>query len=99
MSTKYALAPEFAKLPSFTIPANRLVLRGIDLLLRFQRRGFAWGEDVAVRTHEVAGEDGHVTKVFEIAPKDLAGPAPALIDYHGGGFFLSYASWALPNHH
>lgn len=90
MSERYALAPEFAKLPGFTIPGNRLVLRGINLLLRLQQRRFAWGEGVRVRSHAVHGPDGNVVPVFEIAPKDLSGRAPALVDYHGGGFFLSY---------
>ncbi len=95
MSERYALAPEFVSQPNFTIPANRLVLRGLNLLLRFQRRGFAWSDLVDVRTHSVRGEDGNVTAVFEIAPKDRPASAPALIDYHGGGFFLSYLALHL----
>jgi acetyl esterase/lipase len=90
MSTPYALAPEFAKQPRFTIPANRLALRVINLLLRLQRRGFAWSDRVDVRTHRVRAPDGHEAPVFEITPNDLSAIAPALIDYHGGGFFLSY---------
>lgn len=91
MSGSYALAPEFASQPSFTIPSNRLVLRGLNLLLRLQRRRFAWGERVLVRTHEIRSGDGHLVRVFEIAPRGLSGAAPALVDYHGGGFFLTYA--------
>lgn len=87
---QYALAPEFVSQPRFTIPSNRLALRGINLLLRLQRRGFAWSDRVSTRTHSLRGDDGNLTSVFEIAAKDLSGPAPALIDYHGGGFFLSY---------
>jgi acetyl esterase/lipase len=64
-------------------------------MLRLQRRGFAWSDNVSVRTHAVRGHDGNVTTVFEIAPKDLSGTAPALIDYHGGGFFFSYAALHL----
>ena len=90
MSEQYALAPEFASQPRITIPSNRLLLRVFNLLLRLQRRGFAWSERVEVQTHSVRGEDGNLTSVFEIAPKDLSGTAPALIDYHGGGFFLTY---------
>jgi acetyl esterase/lipase len=95
MSNKYALAPEFESQPSFTIPSNRLLLRGLNLLLRQQRRSFAWSDAVTVRTHSVRGADGNETDVFEIAPKDLSGTAPALIDYHGGGFFLTYAGLHL----
>jgi len=91
MSASHALAPEFASQPRFTIPANRLALRGINWLLRRQRRKFAWSDAASVRSHSVRGADGHVTSVFEIAPQDLSGTAPALVDYHGGGFFISYA--------
>ena len=95
MSEQYALAPEFASQPRFTVPSNRLLLRGINGLLRLQRRRFAWSEQVRVHSHSVRGKDGHVTSVFEIVPKDLSGRAPALIDYHGGGFFLTYAALHL----
>ena len=91
MSARYALAPEFASQPRITIPSNRLLLRIFNLLLRLQRRGFAWSDRVDVRTHSIHGRDGTATPVFEIAPKDLSGTAPALVDYHGGGFFFSYA--------
>ncbi len=91
MSAPYVLAPEFAKQPSFTLPANRLLLRGFNLLLKLQHRGFTWGAGVRVREHTVRGGEGHALRVWEIAPEDLSGPAPALVDYHGGGFFLSYA--------
>jgi acetyl esterase/lipase len=95
LSGRYALAPEFASAPRITIPSNRLVLRAINLLLRLQRRGFSWSERVAVRRHAVRGPDGNTTPVLEIAPNDLSGRAPALVDFHGGGFFFSYAALHL----
>lgn len=95
MSEPYALAPEFVSQPSFTIPSNRLLLRGINLLLRLQRRGFAWNDGVSVRSHRVRGQDGNGIPVFEITPKNLSGTAPAIIDYHGGGFFFSYLALHL----
>jgi acetyl esterase/lipase len=95
LSGRYALAPEFASAPRITIPSNRLVLRAINLLLRLQRRGFSWSERVAVRRHAVRGPDGNTTPVLEIAPNDLSGRAPALVDFHGAGFFFSYAALHL----
>jgi acetyl esterase len=91
MAEQYALAPEFVSQPKITLPSNRVLLRGINLLIRWQLRSHSWSDAVTVRTHQVSSGDGVVTPVFEIAPKDLTGPAPALIDYHGGGFFLTYA--------
>ena len=95
MPAPYPLAPEFASQPGFTMPSSRLLLRGMDLLLRLQRRGFAWGEGVRVRTHAVPVPGGPAVPVFELAPKGLEGSAPAVVDYHGGGFFLGYAALHL----
>ena len=95
MPPVHALAPEFASQPRFTLPSNRWLLRGVNLLLRLQRRGFTWSERVAVRIHSVRGETGSVVPVFEIAPRELSGVAPAILDFHGGGFFLSYAAGHL----
>ncbi len=95
MRERYALAPEFAAQPSFTMPSSRLLLRGIDLLLRLQRRGFAWSERVCVRNHAVRVDGGPAVAVFEIAPRDLTGASPAIVDYHGGGFFLGYTALHL----
>jgi acetyl esterase/lipase len=95
LSEPYALAPEFASQPRFTIPSNRLLLDGLGLLLRLQRRRFAWSEEVLVRSHAVPAPDGNRVPVVELAPKDLSGTAPALIDFHGGGFFLTYAGLHL----
>ncbi|MDJ0849092.1 MAG: alpha/beta hydrolase [Myxococcota bacterium] len=95
MPGPYALAPEFVSQPKIPIPSSRLLLRVFNLLLSLQRRGFTWSDRVAVRTHQVTGEGGHVTPVFEIAPRELSGVAPALVDYHGGGFFFSYTTGHL----
>jgi acetyl esterase len=91
--SKYALAPEFASQPKFTVPSNRWLLRGLNLMIKLQTRGFKWGDEVEVTKHEIrgAGGNGNSIPVFEVAPKGLEGPAPALIDFHGGGFFLSYS--------
>ena len=95
MSEPYALAPEFVNQPKITMPSNRLLLRVFNLGLRLQRRGFTWSDRVKVCSHSVRGADGHETLVFEISPKDLSGTAPALVDYHGGGFFFTYAGLHL----
>jgi len=95
MTAPYALAPEFASQPKITIPANRWLLRGINLVIRLQRRGFRWSDRVDVRTHGVARPDGGQIPVLEIAAKDLPETAPALVDYHGGGFFLTHAALHL----
>ena len=89
--SKYALAPEFASQPKFTVPRSRWILGLIHRVMAWQLRKFKWSEAVEIARHEVRGEGGHLIPVIEIAPKGLVGTAPALIDYHGGGFFLSQA--------
>lgn len=91
MSEPYALAPEFGSQPRFTIPSNRVALRALNLLIRFQRRRFRFGDGVEVRTHSVESLGGASFDVLEIAPPNLPRPAPAVVDYHGGGFFLGHA--------
>jgi acetyl esterase len=90
MTEPYALAPEFASQPRIPIPSNRLLLRGFNLLIRLQRRGFAWDDRVDARSHALRRPDGSTLPVFEIAARGLPGAAPALVDCHGGGFFFSY---------
>ncbi|MEN8161933.1 MAG: hypothetical protein ABFS41_17825, partial [Myxococcota bacterium] len=68
MSEPYALAPEFVSQPRFTIPSNRLVLRGINWLLRLQRLRFRFGGEVEVRTHTLRSPGGPPFEVLEIAP-------------------------------
>jgi len=46
---------------------------------------------VEVRSHRLMSAGGEPFEVLEIAPRDLTHRAPALLDYHGGGFFLGHA--------
>lgn len=89
MAPKYALAPEFAAQKGFTLPSNRLVLRLIDAAFRWQRRGFPWSDAVSVRTHRVATGGARPIDVLEVSPRNATAATPAIVDYHGGGFFLS----------
>ena len=91
MSSKYALAPEFASQPRLTLPANRLALHAINGLIRLARRRFRFGDGVAVRTHRLRSADGASFDVLEIAPPDQPRRASAVVDCHGGGFFLGHA--------
>jgi acetyl esterase/lipase len=92
MMQDYDIAPEFRSLPRITAPSNPRLLRLLNLALRLERQGFAWGDGINVRTHGVRGEDGHLTSVLDIVPKGLTATAPAVINYHGGGFFYTYTA-------
>lgn len=97
MSTKYALAPEFQKLPAVPVLNNRLFLKALNGLIGLSTRKHRHADDISARDLEVRSADGATIRVIEIAPKDLEGTAPAIIDYHGGGFFLGYAATHLAN--
>ena len=71
---------------------HRATLDGaINWLVRRQRRRFRFGAGVEVRRHSLRSDGGAAFEVLEIAPPGLPRPAPAVVDYHGGGFFLGHA--------
>jgi acetyl esterase/lipase len=67
----------------------------MDWVVRRQRRNFQWSEGVVARTHAISVMGAPPLAVLEITPRDIGGPVPALIDFHGGGFFLSHAAFHL----
>jgi acetyl esterase/lipase len=86
----HAIAPAFAKLPKLTISNRRWLLRGLSGLLRATRCFYRWSANTDVRRHRVIGRDNNAINIIEIAPKGLSSSAPAIVYYHGGGFFLTY---------
>lgn len=82
--------PAFLKMPRVTIKNKRWLLRLLSLLVSATRAFYRWSDAVIATTHNVQGSDNNRIKIFEIAPKTLSGEAPAIVYYHGGGFFMSY---------
>jgi acetyl esterase len=96
ISGKYdAINEEFRKLPGFTIPANIFLLRLFNLLVWLQLLFRRSHPGISTRRHETLGPSGQRLRIVEIAPADLDSVAPALVYYHGGGFFLSHAPMHL----
>lgn len=89
MPGPHALAPEFVSQRAVNLPSNRFVLRLVDAAFRWQRRGLRWSDAVRVRRHRMPIAGAGEIDVVEVAPKEARGALPALVDYHGGAFFLS----------
>lgn len=94
-NSTYAIDPAFARLPRIKISKNAWLLRALSLLVSCSRLFHRWGRGVAVNKHFIPGRDGNRIKVLEIAPKSLSGTAPAIVYFHGGGFFMSYGAGHL----
>ncbi|MEP5566841.1 MAG: alpha/beta hydrolase [Halioglobus sp.] len=93
--TTHAIDPAFVRLPKITISNNRWLLRALSLLVSFSRLFHRWGKGVVATRHSIPGRDGNTIKVIEIAPKSLTSLAPAIIYFHGGGFFMTYGAGHL----
>lgn len=96
---KYAVHPDYARIPSLPFPFNGIVTgllnRCILLDVQLRQRG------VMRKTvkHWVASSDRSYFPVYELRP-DTARPdekLPALVYYHGGAFVLTYASSHVAN--
>lgn len=91
----YAIDPAFRHMPRVTIANKRWLLRLLSLLISAARVFHRWPKSVRVTTHTIQGGDNNLINLFEVAPKTLNGRAPAIVYYHGGGFFMSYGSLHL----
>ena len=85
-----AIAPAFRKMPRMKIANKRWILRSLSLLVSASRLLYRCPESIVTTLHRVQGRDNNTIKVIEIAPKSLSAAAPAIVYYHGGGFFMSY---------
>jgi acetyl esterase len=91
---KYAVHPDYAKMPSIPFPFNGILTCMInqwvllDVQLR-QRKIFT-----KAAKHWVPSKDRSYFPVYEFRPDNAAADEklPALVYYHGGAFVLTYAS-------
>ena len=90
--TAYAIDPAFKKMPSVTIANKRWLLRFLSTLISSTRLFYRCSDAVITTTHTVRGSDNNSVEIIEITPKTLQdkSKAPAIVYYHGGGFFFSY---------
>lgn len=84
------IAPAFRKMPRIKIANKRWILRSLSLLVSASRLFYRCPASIVTTTHRVQGRDNNTIKIVEIVPKRLNTVAPAIVYYHGGGFFMSY---------
>ena len=93
--SSHAIAPAFKKLPNLPVANKVWLLRMLSLLASASRLFFRWSERVIATEHAIPVRDAGEVKVIEVTPKSLIGVAPAIVYYHGGGFFMSYGGLHL----
>lgn len=93
----YAIDPAYLDFPDMTFSTNLLKLRFTNLFILATRLRYKWSKNLNISTHKIDSTNGHKLKVIEISKKGLADNAPALVYFHGGAFFLTYAGLHLDN--
>ena len=87
MARKYAISSEFFPFNCFTPPMSPAFVRLAQWGMK-EPRFFRRDASLSVVTHYVPVEGGTIP-VDMIAPKELAGEAPCLVCFHGGGFVFA----------
>lgn len=97
MPQKYAIHPDFAKLPVLRVYFNRPFVGLANAALAFLRRGVEKNIPAGLVEDKitVVGASGRMTDGLRMRPENLSGPAPTLIYYHGGGFALTHGAHHL----
>jgi acetyl esterase len=93
----YPVHPDYARIPSFTLRFNRVLVWLLNLFLAFDRFLQRKKADPRVerRSELLRSPDGSSFEVFVLRPRGCEERLPALLYYHGGAFALSYASTHL----
>ena len=93
--TKYPIHPDFKAWTNMNPPLNRVMLPVMQKLmgLLFDRERST--DDINVERQTIPVGDGISIRALLYCPKDMEGPSPCLVYFHGGGFVLP----ASPHHY
>lgn len=94
---KYPIDSAYLDFPNMSFSNNLWKLRFTNLFILATRFRYKWDAALNVTEHQIQGEDNNSIKIIEVAKKDIAADAPALVYFHGGAFFLTYAGLHLDN--
>jgi acetyl esterase/lipase len=95
MTKKYDIDEAYLDFPNMTFSTSLWKLRFTNLFILASRFRYKWDPVIEVTNHKIKSSDGNTVKVIEVAKKGLADNAPALVYFHGGAFFLTYAGLHL----
>lgn len=96
---KYAVHPDYAKVPSVPFPFNGLVTAVLNQCVLLDVR---WRQKhilARATKHWAPSADRHYFPVYEIRPEQAScdETLPAVLYYHGGAFVLTYSSTHVAN--
>ncbi len=94
---KYPLDDAYLEFPDMKFSTNLWKLRFTNLFILASRFRYQWDPALQVTNHKIVGSDGNTIKIIEVAKPDVGDNAPALVYFHGGAFFLTYAGLHLDN--
>jgi acetyl esterase len=97
MNKKYAIHPDFAKVPVFTFRFNALLMNALNALGRTLTFLTKRSYNLATSRQKISSADGSLFPIITMTPHGLQRPAPALVYYHGGAFAMAHASLHLEN--
>lgn len=96
---KYAVHPDYAKLPSMPFPFGRISTTLINAWVEFDAQRQMKKLPATVAKHWVPSNDRQYFPVYEFRPANTHPDEklPAVVYYHGGAFVLTYASSHVAN--
>jgi acetyl esterase/lipase len=97
MNKKYAIHPDFARVPVFNFHFNALLMTVLNALGRTLTLLTKRSYNLAIARQKIRSADGSLFPVIVMTPHSLQRPAPALVYYHGGAFAMAHASLHLEN--
>ena len=91
---KYAIHEDFQKLPVANFKYNKFVIGLVNGYFKLECFLTARKLKAKAKVHHVSGVDGNRIEVLQFVPDNAPAnkPLPAVINYHGGGYALTYAS-------
>ena len=91
--TKYPIHPDFEPWSRMHPPIHRATLPAMQKLMGLLFRREKGTPELRVERVRIPAKDGASLRALLYSPAALDGPAPCLIDYHGGGFVFPAAPY------
>ncbi len=85
---KYPIHPDFKKYEKIKIPINRILLPLMNRINNYSFNQRVLDEEVCETRKIIPGYQDQPIEIILYEPKDVRGPLPCLIYFHGGAFIL-----------
>ena len=93
--SSYSIKKEYLQIPNFKLHPNRLFLAFFSIWIAMTRISFRWDKRIDAKTYHVPASGMPAIKIIKVQPKAPKKDRAALVYFHGGGFFLTYAGLHL----